>query len=83
MLPGVREMDQVKVVSASFLGDHFHFRAVHFSATSLQASLRSAVLLCPSGTGTKELILVLSESGAACFPPGCPVGRITDKSSHM
>lgn len=83
MLPGGREMDQVKVMSP-FLGAHFHFKAVHFCATSLQASLSSAVSLCPPGTGAKELISVLCEFRAAHFLLGCPVGkRITEQSSHV
>lgn len=84
MLPGGRDMDQIKVMLAPFMRVNFHFGALHFPATSLQGSLSSAVLFCLSGTGIKELVLFLCEFGAACFPPVSPARkRITEKSRYM
>lgn len=77
-------MDQLKVTMAPLLRAHFHFGAVHFPPTFLQASLSSAVLVYRSGTGIMEQITMPCEFGAECFLPGCPVGKtIAEKDSHV
>lgn len=49
--PNHGKVDQVKVLSASFMESHFHFKAVRFPVTSLQDDLSSEVVFCSQHEG--------------------------------